>query len=192
MNFAFDLRNIICYLLENKTTIGGVIAVPIILLYIRHRLNIRRDLRNPAIQEFAKAATEFRNTFTKDELFFKKPHTDQKTCAEYAFTLHLRERFPVHEAAMQKFRAVLPDNQKAAFDNAWERYKYAGEHKNSNRKKWEEYEFHLYTVTIKNDKNRRKAALKYLNKLLKFSDINYVFRFKISNLYWLARNITVT
>lgn len=109
-------------------------------------------------REFSKAATEFKQAFSK--IMYWLEH-DAATDHSISVAGKLKDMSKVFDDAIEKFRANLPEEQISSFDSACKAF-YAYDTNDPKKRKY-------YGYAIISDKEPEKEALKNVKALLKFA-----------------------
>lgn len=104
-----------------------------------------------SLQEFLKAAAEFKTAFTEEIISLKKPPT---TSYEDTAQMILRKAAAKHNNAMILFRPHIAESSQSLFDKAWEEYDGADKYSGSDQDA---------------KKAKRKLALERIEKLLEYA-----------------------
>jgi hypothetical protein len=149
-------------LITATATIAGAITGAFITYFLTRKNALKIAMRH----EFVKAALTFKYILEEDVERLKTLPANEE------FFTQMEKRFDSYEKAMIGLKINLPDRIVGSFEQAWEKYEYAG-----NDKQWAK-DVHLATFhIIRADENSAKqTTLSNIAELLKFCNPDYVFK----------------
>ena len=104
------------------TIVAGTLGL--IGVWVGNLLTKKTAIKLLTIQDFTKAASQFKIAFMRERIFFDKPDYFLKSFLDEKDTTFIKmtKTRIKHERAMIKFRSFLPKNIISKFDEAWDRF----------------------------------------------------------------------
>jgi hypothetical protein len=124
-------------------------------------------------KDFNREATTFINVFIEVLIDLDQRYRCREIKEETTFEI-IKKTFPDQMKAMLRFRQYLPKSKRAAFDDAWREYCH---YENKNGPSYQYPFLEQYFHPSWNNKNTRDIAIKRIEKLLSFAEIDHTSPF---------------